>query len=257
MSSGLALLATAKCGVRAPCQVWRSKVPAQAVTESAQSAVRTRTVQAGTTGIGSVSCGRPGGHGTPVSFLWDFGGARTVSPLAIFAERPVVAFDLEPGERSKSFTVSLTAFDTLGLRRTATASLTVVRSGPPSVSLSFDGIALGPLETLTVPVVSLQGAVQLGSEAFDEDGLGFPVFAAFGNTTPVSYIWDFGGGVPSSPLAIFTPSPVVTFPIAPGEQPSFTINLTVFDATGQSTTRTLLLRTVSGATAPVEPLRAH
>jgi hypothetical protein len=194
------------------------------------------------------------GFSTPISFLWDFGGGRAASPLAIFVERPVVTFDLDPGQDSQSFTVSLTAFDALGLRRTASGSVTVVRSGPPIVSIVFDGLTLGSIESLAVPAASLRGrAVQLGSDVFDEDGLGFPAFADLGITAPVSYLWDFGGGESSGPLAIFTPNPVVTFPVAQDETPSFNISLTVFDATGQSTKRSLLLRTVPGGETPPTP----
>jgi hypothetical protein len=186
------------------------------------------------------------GFTAPISFLWDFGGGRPASPLEVFAERPVVTFDLDPGEDQRGFTVSLTAFDTLGLSHTLPGRVIVERSGPPIVRLLFDGRPPGPFGSIQVPAADLQGrAVQLGSNVFDEDGLGFPIFAAFGNPTPVSYLWDFGGGVPSSPLAAFVPDPVVTFPVAPGETPIFVIRLTVFDATGQSTTHSLRLITLA------------
>ncbi len=181
---------------------------------------------------------------TPISFLWNFGGGQA-NGLAVFAERPVVTFTLPPGPESATFTVTLTAFDRTGLSTTATGTILVTRTGPPVVNLLVDGLTLPSLpdvEGVGVNVVDSDGVVQLGSLAFDESGLGFPIFADLGNPAPVSYFWSFGGGQPANALDVFSPSPRVTFPIGPGPEPTpFRVSLTVFDATGQSTTRATTL----------------
>jgi hypothetical protein len=184
------------------------------------------------------------GISAPISYFWDFGGGQPSNPFAIFLDRPVVTFELASGEQSRTFRVSLTVFDTLGLSTTRTGSITVQRGGggPPMVNLTV-GRQIVPPSTTVLSVgaeLAQQGGVlQLGNMSSDEDGLGFPVFASFGNSAPVSFLWSFGGGEPENPLAIFSPSPRVRFPTGP----SFTISLTVFDATGQSTTRALTLLT--------------
>jgi hypothetical protein len=182
----------------------------------------------------------------PITYLWDFGGAKPSTPFALFTERPLVTFELDPGEQQRTFRVSLTVFDALGLSTTRTASITIQRSGPPFVNLTVDGSVLPSQQTaLEVgdQLVQQDGVLQLGSVSFDEDGLGFPIFASFGNSTPVSFVWNFGGGVPENPLDIFSPSPRVRFPIGTQEGATVTIALTVFDAKGQSTTRVLSLLT--------------
>jgi hypothetical protein len=182
------------------------------------------------------------GISTPISFLWDFGGG-TSSPLGIFAERPVVTFDLPPGEETRVFTVSLTAFDTTGLSSTRQGLLIVDRSGPPVANLVVDTLFL-PEFRFAPTVPRLDPQVRLGVVAFDESGLGFPIFAPFGIATPVSFVWDFGGGQPANPLEVFSPNPTVTFPVGtpPPTQPlNFTVSVTVFDTTGQSTTRSVIL----------------
>jgi hypothetical protein len=189
------------------------------------------------------------GISTPIMYLWDFGGGQSSNPFAIFDRTPLVTFQLEPGQSSREFTVSLTVLDTLGLRTTRTATVTIERSGPPAVNLVVNGLVLGstPGEVVTF------GPVRFGAMAFDEDGLGFPIFAGLGSTSAVSFLWNFGGGQTASPLEIFSSSPVVQFPVDPQMQRIFTVSLTVFDATGASTTRSVNITpmaTMTPASAP-------
>jgi hypothetical protein len=180
------------------------------------------------------------GVSTPISYLWDFGGG-TSSPLGVFAERPVVSFDLAPGEQAKNFRVALTVFDTTGLSRTSEGLITIDRSGPPAAQLVIDDIVL-PQSPVVFRIPRVGPQVRLGVVAFDESGLGFPIFAPFGQTAAVSYLWNFGGGQPANPLDVFSPSPTVTFPVGPGSQfVDFLVSVTVFDATGESTTRSVIL----------------
>lgn len=195
------------------------------------------------------------GIDTPISFLWDFGGGQA-NPLAIFAESPVVTFDLDPGQESATFAVTLTAFDRTGLSATATGAIAITRTGPPVVNLIVEGLTLPALDGFPVPLrgQNADGVVRFGSLAFDESGLGFPIFAALGNTSPVSYVWSFGGGQPANELEIFSPNPTVTFPTGPAET-TFRVSLTVFDATGQSSTRAVNLSLTRGSLPPGPPRR--
>jgi hypothetical protein len=182
------------------------------------------------------------GVSTPISYLWDFGGG-TANPFAIFAQRPVVTFDLAPGEESRTFTLTLTVFDTTGLSTTSKGSITIDRSGPPVLNLIVGDFVVPTLGGLAGPLTVFQTdpVVRFGSLAFDESGLGFPIFAPFGSTARVSHVWSFGVGQPASALDVFSPSPTVTFPVQPGQANRFPVSLTVFDATGQSTTRSVIV----------------
>jgi hypothetical protein len=181
------------------------------------------------------------GISTPIRFLWDFGGG-TSSPLGVFADRPVVTFDLAPGEQSRTFNVAVTAFDTTGLSSRSGGSIRIDRSGPPLVDLVVDGVTL----PFSPPILTRPSPqVRLGVVAFDENGLGFPIFAPFGSAVPVSVVWDFGGGQPASVLDVFSQNPTVTFPVGLDGQLSFVVSVTVLDTTGQSTTRSVILRFVN------------
>jgi hypothetical protein len=73
-------------------------------------------------------------------------------------------------------------------------------------------------------------------EAWDEDGLGYPVFEGFGNLNVVSFIWAFDGAEVSHPLVAFSASPNVTFHLPPGETSwSYQLSVTAYDAVGNST----------------------
>ncbi len=176
---------------------------------------------------------------TPLSFIWNFGGGQGSNPLAVFAQRPVVTFQLPPGQESGSFTVTVIAFDQTGLSSTATGSIAINRTGPPVLNLIVEGSILPATPGLAtvVNVLKPDGVVRLGSLAFDESGLGFPIFAGFGFPGPISYLWTFGGGVPANVLEAFSPNPTVTFPVGAGQPTQFQVSLTVLDATGQSSTR--------------------
>ncbi|MEO1936445.1 MAG: thrombospondin type 3 repeat-containing protein, partial [Myxococcales bacterium] len=79
-------------------------------------------------------------------------------------------------------------------------------------------------------------------EAWDEDGLGYPVFEGFGNLTPVSFIWDFDGAEVAHPLTTFMASPEVTFNLPPGETSgSYQLSVTAYDAVGNSTVIPLIV----------------
>ncbi len=79
-------------------------------------------------------------------------------------------------------------------------------------------------------------------EAWDEDGLGYPVFAGFGNLNVVSFIWDFDGAEVAHPLTAFMASPEVTFNLPPGEASwSYQLSVTVYDAAGNSTVIPLIV----------------
>jgi hypothetical protein len=183
------------------------------------------------------------GAPAPISFLWSFGGGQPSSPLEIFAASPSVTFELTGRDAFRIFFITLTAFDQLGLSTTRSIPITIVR-GPPLIdSVIFDGAVLTGLEPTfqCSPSFVRDREITLGSEVFDADGLGFPIFASFGNNTPIAFVWSFGGGEPSSPLEVFSANPRVRFPVAADETRSFSISLTVFDATGQSSMRTLRL----------------
>jgi hypothetical protein len=79
-------------------------------------------------------------------------------------------------------------------------------------------------------------------EAWDEDGLGYPVFEGFGNLTPVSFIWDFDGAEVAHSLVAFSASPNVTFHLPPGETSrSYHLSVTAYDTFGNSTVAPVLV----------------
>ncbi len=103
------------------------------------------------------------------------------------------------------------------------------------------------LSTAGVPItnnmmVAPGESVIFDVEAWDEDGLGYPVFAGFGNLNVVSFIWDFDGAEVAHPLTAFMASPEVTFNLPPGEASwSYQLSVTVYDAAGNSTVIPLIV----------------
>jgi hypothetical protein len=179
---------------------------------------------------------------TPVTFIWNFGGITPSNgALAIFGPSPAVMFPApsDPNGPSATFPVSLTAFDALG--NSTTRSFSVIVGQNPSVGqISANGdqnFPLSPIPGGLMPSRFRIGQpVQLEVDASDSDGLGFPIFAGLGVSTPISFLWDFGGGQGSNPLAIFQQNPVVTFNLNPGEDIRvFKVSVTVFDSLGFQT----------------------
>ncbi len=94
--------------------------------------------------------------------------------------------------------------------------------------------------------VSISGPVEVTSGttlnlrviASDEDGLGYPHFAPFGNYTTISYIWMINDATVPAPTwaYIFGPNPPVTFTLSPGEAfRTFFVTLFVYDTFGHFT----------------------
>ena len=165
-----------------------------------------------------------------VSLIWSFPeGAQPAGALAAFSPTPTLTFPRPPGSPTIELEASVQVFDFLG--DTSVASVPIIVSDPPQVSLEANG---SPVSAIAIQSGQ---AVQLSATLSDDDGLGFPVFAPLGFDTLITYAWDFGGGQVANPLQVLAPQPRVTFTGAPGD--SFTVRLTVFDAVGVSTTRSL------------------
>jgi hypothetical protein len=171
------------------------------------------------------------GNNALIRYVWAFPGADAPG-LAVFAEEPVVTFRLPAGQASATYNVSLTGYDALGL--SATQNLAVYVNRPPALTFRVNGQAAGA----SISIVS--GArVQFSTTVSDADGLGFPVFSAFGSNVPITHVWDFDGAQPPS-LANFAASPAVTFTLPAGVNArTFNVALSVFDAQGFSTVRLL------------------
>ncbi|MEN8183377.1 MAG: hypothetical protein ABFS46_12670 [Myxococcota bacterium] len=102
----------------------------------------------------------------------------------------------------------------------------------PVVDLLADGVPVGSSITVSpgVPVL-------FDINASDPNGIGFPVFAWLGGDSNVKVIWNFDGAAAVGlPLAVFNPTPTVTFELGPGGTTQ-TLNLsaTVCDGSGKST----------------------
>ena len=73
-------------------------------------------------------------------------------------------------------------------------------------------------------------------EAWDEDDLGYPVFEDFGNSTPVSFIWDVDGAEVANALNLFSPEPNITFNLPEGvEENRYTLNVRAYDSQRNAT----------------------
>src|SRR5262245_60674036 len=88
---------------------------------------------------------------------------------------------------------------------------TAGQNPPPLVTFAANGEQVGGLPLIAglpalVPRFRTGQPLQFEAIAADADGLGFPVFAFAGISTPISYVWDFGGGT-SSPLGLFAERP--------------------------------------------------
>ena len=95
----------------------------------------------------------------------------------------------------------------------------------------------GSIETITTCGSATR---TLGVYAEDPDGLGFPIFAGFGNNTPVVVVWSFGGATPSSSLDYFNVTPRVRFPARTRTR----VSATVYDRNGDATTVSFRVDTV-------------
>ena len=173
----------------------------------------------------------PFGNDLPVSVIWDFGIGVPQNPLQIFVNTPSVRFS---GPTGTTVPVSVTAFDSLGLSTSASLQVQVVNL-PPAVSIRANGTLVTPEDgsgRRTI-AISSPGSVSFEAQASDADGLGFPIFAAFGVDVPTVYSWSFGGGVTPGPLDVFLAAPTATFVGAPGTV--FPVSLAVFDTQGTAT----------------------
>jgi hypothetical protein len=93
---------------------------------------------------------------------------------------------------------------------------------------------------LTVPA---NMPIVFTAEGGDADGLGTPVFAPFGNTTPISYLWNASGGQVSAPLSNFTAKLTATFPLPAGARAQmFPVSVTAFDTLGDASTAQIQVR---------------
>ncbi len=117
---------------------------------------------------------------------------------------------------------------TTGGTMTGGGTTTTPMNTGPSVSVMANGQAVSG----GVRVTSGQ-SVTFSARASDPDGLGFPLFQAFGSTARITYSWSFGGGTTANSLEAFTATPVVRFTLRPGEASRrFNANLTVVDRLG-------------------------
>jgi lysophospholipase L1-like esterase len=186
-----------------------------------------------------ISASDPQGIGFPVfswlgsdgktKVLWNFDGA-TAAPLAVFSLTPTVTFPLGAGGATVTYNLAASVYD--GSAKHTDVTLDVIATQPPDVNVLANGVPItGPL------TVASGTQITFTAIASDEDGLGYPVFAAFGNNTPITYIWNFGGGTTPGPLYVFSSQPPVTFTKGPGQSSrTFNVSLTVWDAVGSTTT---------------------
>jgi hypothetical protein len=184
-------------------------------------------------GLGFPVLARAFGFTPPISVIWDFGGGQLLSePATVFSLTPVARFDLAPGGLSRVHPVALSAFDTLG--DTTRQQVQVIASEPPDAEIRINGMPAQP--TTIVSGTNLQFLAVAG----DEDGLGFPILAGFGSSTPFSFLWNFGGGQPDSPASVLTIQPGATFTLDRGERErTFLVELSVFDTLGLTTQRSV------------------
>lgn len=105
----------------------------------------------------------------------------------------------------------------------------------PVVDVLADGVPVGD------SIVVAPGLpVQFDINASDPNGIGFPVFAWLGNGGNVQVIWNFDGAAAVGlPLAVFNPTPTVTFELgAGGISQTLTLSATVYDGSGRQTVAT-------------------
>jgi len=169
------------------------------------------------------------GNDGKVKVLWNFDGA-TAGPLAVFSMTPTVTFPLGPGGATQTYNLAATVYD--GSARHTDVTVDVIATEPPDVNVLANGVPITGLLT-----VASGTQITFTAIASDEDGLGYPVFAPWGNNNPVTYIWDFGGGTTPGPLYVFSSQPPVTFTKGPGEMShTFNVSVTVWDTVGSSKT---------------------
>ena len=175
------------------------------------------------------------GDNKPVSFIWDFAGGQPDSPEAALSAAPTVRFFLQAGERERRVQLRLVVVDTKGTQAQVLVPVRVVSVGPPELMVRVDGTTVAQGRRV---IVRPGTPVQFLAVATDPDGLGFPALQASGIDTPISYVWDFGGGTPGNVLAPFAPNPFVTFDLAQGSvAATFNVRVTVIDTMGAMTTR--------------------
>lgn len=169
------------------------------------------------------------GNDGKTKVLWNFDGATAV-PLAVFSLTPTVSFPLGAGGATRTYNLSATVYD--GSARHTDVTFDVIATQPPDVNVLANGVPVtGPL------TVASGTQITFTAIASDADGLGYPVFAGFGNNTPVTYIWNFGGGTTPGPLYVFSSQPPVTFTKNPGQTSrTFNVSVTVWDTVGSTTT---------------------
>jgi hypothetical protein len=89
---------------------------------------------------------------------------------------------------------------------------------------------------ITAPIFVEDGTtIPLRVQGWDEDGLGYAVFAFLGNPTILPYIWDFDGAASGNPLLPFIPTPNVTFELPAGESShTYDVSVAAYDRQGNS-----------------------
>jgi alpha-tubulin suppressor-like RCC1 family protein len=102
---------------------------------------------------------------------------------------------------------------------------------PPQVRVLADG------EPITNTLWLTSGStVQFEVETSDDNGLGYPIFSWLGSDVDINYVWDFSGGETPGHLYNFSPLPLVTFNLKPGQSNrSFEMSVTTFDKQNDST----------------------
>jgi lysophospholipase L1-like esterase len=189
--------------------------------------VQFQTVASDPQGIGFPAFSWLGSDGK-VNVLWNFDGA-TAAPLAVFSLTPTVTFPLGAGGATETYNLAATVYD--GSAEHTTVTVDVIATQPPNVSVLANGVPITGMLT-----VASGTQITFTAIASDADGLGYPVFAGYGNNTPITYIWNFGGGTTPGPLYVFSPQPPVTFTKGPGEAShTFNVSVTVWDAVGSTT----------------------
>jgi hypothetical protein len=110
------------------------------------------------------------------------------------------------------------------------ASAPGVDACAPTVNLLADGVPVG-----STKIVAPGVPVHFDINASDPQGIGFPVFSWLGSAGKVQVIWNFDGAA-AVPLAIFSPTPNVTFALgAGGASQTYNLAATVYDGSGKQT----------------------
>lgn len=68
-----------------------------------------------------------GRNDAPISYLWSLDRATVSGPPQFFVANPLVTFTLDPGENARTFNVSVTVYDTLGMTTTVPITVNVTR----------------------------------------------------------------------------------------------------------------------------------